>query len=60
MPTDRFSRFSRKSEPTEPGPPKPLVLVVDDDFNIRNALKFTLQKNYRVRLCTDGELLKPE
>jgi hypothetical protein len=27
---------------------KPLVLIVDDDYNVRDALKITLEKNYNL------------
>ena len=34
--------------------PLPLVLVVDDDPNIRRSLELLLQPHYRVRTCADA------
>ena len=34
---------------------KPTVLVIDDDLNVREALKITLGKKYEIVLCSNGE-----
>ena len=42
-------------------PVKANILIVDDDVNIREALKFVLEKKYEVILCANGlEALHPE
>ena len=35
-------------------PVKANILIVDDDVNIREALKFVLEKKYEVILCANG------
>ena len=38
----------------ENSPAKPLILIVDDDANVREALKITLGKKYDLILCANG------
>lgn len=52
---ERFSRFSKKEANTPSQPEKPIVLVIDDDLGIRNALEFRLNTKYQVRLAANGE-----
>ncbi|MBP7280814.1 MAG: ATP-binding protein [Leptospiraceae bacterium] len=35
-------------------PNKPLILIVDDDSNVREALKITLGKKFDLTLCSNG------
>jgi len=44
--------------PTPPQTPKPLVVLVEDDTVLRNALAFSLKiEGYRVEICESGEAL---
>jgi len=38
----------------ENSPTKPLILIVDDDANVREALKITLGKKYDLIVCANG------
>jgi putative two-component system response regulator len=40
--------------PTEAAAPRPIILVVDDDEEMRNLLATALKSNYAVRLATGG------
>ncbi len=52
---DRFKSLYVDSKAEQPNvADKPVIMVVDDDLNIRNALSFTLRDKYDVRLCADG------
>ncbi len=53
----KFDRLSseKKAAPDVSSEEKPLVLVIDDDMNIRRMLSLHLSRKYTVKLCADGE-----
>ena len=53
----KFDKLSseKKVAPGASSEEKPLVLVIDDDINIRRMLSLHLGRKYTVRLCPDGE-----
>lgn len=48
---DFYKSLVDKGQPATAEPPKPLVLVVDDDAQLRAALSLALRPSFRVQLC---------
>ncbi|RMH69975.1 MAG: response regulator [Gemmatimonadetes bacterium] len=45
----------RRSRREDSSTPKPKVMIIDDDFTLRNALKISLRDDYDVVACASGD-----
>ena len=55
---DEIRKLERKifgANPEPEGTGRPLVLIIDDDRNVRESLKIALNTNYRTTLCASGQ-----
>ncbi|MEM7181764.1 MAG: adenylate/guanylate cyclase domain-containing protein [Spirochaetota bacterium] len=50
----QISKSSLSLEANKKSQIKPTILIIDDDVNIRTALKITLGKKYNLNLCSNG------
>lgn len=49
---DFYETLSSKGRPQSDVPPKPLILIIDDDGQLRQALGMALAPRYRIQLCS--------